>query len=101
MLQLITSPERFHNKKVRVIGFFRCEFEGTVLYPHREDYEHSLIPNGIAMNIDEFEDPTCKALDLSYVIAEGVFSSKGKGHMSLWSGTLTKISRFEKWNPGK
>jgi hypothetical protein len=100
MVQLIATPERFHGKLVRVIAFFKHEFEGTVLYPHREDYDQALIPNGIWIDVP-LNNSSYKAMSLGYVVAEGTFDAKSKGHMGMWSGTLTKVSRLQKWEPKK
>jgi hypothetical protein len=41
----------FDGKLVRVIGFLRLEFEGNVLYLHREDYIHSILGNGVWVDV--------------------------------------------------
>jgi hypothetical protein len=100
MLRVVAAPEQFHGKVIRVLGFFRCEFEGTVIHPYREDYERALIPNGIWADVP-LEDPRCKDLSMGYVLVEGVFDAKKKGHMGMWSGSLTKISRMQEWEGRK
>ena len=50
MIQLIARPIDFDGEYVRVIGFYRHEFEGNALYLHREDYEQGLTSNGVWMN---------------------------------------------------
>ena len=50
LVQLIANPEKFDGKQIRVIGFLRLEFEGNVLYLHREDYENSLF-DGIWVDV--------------------------------------------------
>ena len=47
LVQLIANPEKFDAKLIRVIGFLRLEFEGNVLYLHREDYENAILGDGI------------------------------------------------------
>ena len=47
LVRLIANPEKFDGKLVRVIGFLRLEFEGNVLYLHREDYENAILGDGI------------------------------------------------------
>ncbi len=47
LVQLIANPEKFDGKSIRVIGFLRLEFEGNVLYLHREDYEHAILGDGM------------------------------------------------------
>jgi hypothetical protein len=35
---------------------------------------------------------------MHYVLLEGIFNSKDRGHMGMWSGSLTKIQRAEVWD---
>jgi len=97
MVQLIANPERFDGKLIRVIGFLRLEFEGDVLYLHREDYEQALLGDGIWVDATPEIKKNSKDLNMHYVLFEGVFSSKDKGHMGMWSGTITQIRRAERW----
>jgi hypothetical protein len=50
LVQLIANPEKFDGRLIRVIGFLRLEFEGDVLYLHREDFEKQLTENGLWLN---------------------------------------------------
>jgi hypothetical protein len=34
---------------------------------------------------------------MHYVLLEGVFDSKERGHLGMWSGSLTRIRRAELW----
>lgn len=95
MVQLIANPEGFDGKLIRVIGFLRLQFEGTVLYLHREDYERS-IGNGIWVDATP-EMWKESAMNSKYVLLEGVFSSRYRGHMDTWRGTITNIRRAEPW----
>ena len=104
LVQLIANPEKFDGKLIRVIGFLRLEFEGNVLYLHREDYENDILGNGIwvdvtpEMMIEMMRQE--KSLNMNYVLLEGVFSSSDRGHMSMWSGSISQIRRAELW-PGR
>jgi hypothetical protein len=97
LVQLITTPERFDGKLVRVIGFLRLEFEGNVLYLHREDYEHSILGNGIWVDVTPEMAKQRKTLNMNYVLIEGVFSVTERGHLDAWSGSIKQIQRAEVW----
>ena len=97
LVQLIANPEKFDGKLIRVIGFLRLEFEGDVLYLHREDYENSILGNGIWVDVNPEITKQNKTLNMHYVLLVGVFSSSERGHMGMWSGTLKKIRRAEVW----
>jgi len=97
MVSLVADPQRHDGQFVRVIAFLHLEFEGNVLYLHKEDYERAILPNGVWISLTDQQNMKAKKLSNSYVIVEGLFNSKMKGHMGLWSGSLQEISRIEKW----
>ncbi len=97
MVQLIANPQKFDGKLIRVIGFLRLEFEGNVLYLHREDYENNILGDGIWVNVTPEMKKQSDALNMNYVLLEGFFTSRDRGHMSLWSGTITQIRRAQPW----
>lgn len=98
MIQLIANPDGFNGKLIRVIGFLRIEFEGNVLYLHREDYENGILGDGIWVDVTPEMMKQDKSLNTKYVLLEGVFSSSDHGHMGVWRGTITKIRRAEFWS---
>jgi hypothetical protein len=97
LVQLIANPEEFDGKLIRVIGFLRLEFEGDVLYLHREDYEHAILGDGIWVDVTPEMAKQKETLNMHYVLLEGIFSSVDRGHMGMWSGTIKKIRRAELW----
>jgi hypothetical protein len=97
LVQLIANPEKFDGKAIRVIGFLRLEFEGNVLYLHREDYEHAILGDGIWVDVTPEMTKQKDALNMHYVLLEGVFSSGDRGHMGMWSGTIKGIRRSQVW----
>ncbi len=101
LVQLIANPEKFDGKLIRVIGFLRLEFEGDVLYLHREDYENAILGNGIWVTVTPAITKQRATLNMNYVLLEGVFSSSERGHMDMWSGTIKQIRRFELWAAAK
>lgn len=97
LVQLIANPEKFDGKLVRVIGFLRLEFEGNVLYLHREDYENAILGDGIWVDTTPEIMKQSKTLNMRYVLLVGIFSANDRGHMGMWSGTIKKIRRAELW----
>lgn len=95
MIQLISNPDKYDGQYVRVMGFLRLEFEGNGLYLHREDYEKSLYKNGVWVYVAETE--ANRKLNMKYVLIEGTFDSKDKGHMGLWGGAIKDIKRVDLW----
>ncbi|RYG96373.1 MAG: hypothetical protein EON58_12210 [Alphaproteobacteria bacterium] len=93
MVQLITTPERFEGKRVRVAGYLHLEFEGNGLYAHQDDLEHSLFKNGLWINIDRCGPPSKPDINDAYVLVEGRFTGQEQGHMGLSSGSLSEVTR--------
>lgn len=99
--QLLANPEKYDGKEVYVIGFMHMEFEGDVIYVHREDWAHNLIQNGIALDVPKNNYSRWMKINNNYVAAQGVFSATERGHLALRAGSLTKITKLVKWQGPK
>jgi hypothetical protein len=98
LIQLISNPEKYDGKPVRLIGFLRLEFEGNALYLHREDYEQSL-PNGIWVDVPkDLSKDENRLLNNQYVICEGIFHA---ADLAQFRGELKAINRIEIWSVGR
>jgi hypothetical protein len=98
LIQLIANPSPWHDRFVRVIGFLEVEFEGTALYVNKEDWKAGNSKNGIWVDFSLSDLGKYKRLGQHFVIMEGVFDATSYGHMGLFSGSLMKITRCERWN---
>jgi hypothetical protein len=98
IIQLIADPQRFDGQAIRVVGFLRLEFEGNAVYLHREDFEKSLLQNGIWIELTESQLRSSTKLNNGYVLIEGTFSSSEKGHLGIWPGSLQRVSRLSNWS---
>jgi hypothetical protein len=99
MVQLITTPEKFDGKFVRVDGFLNLAFEGDSLYLHREDLVQGLVRNGIWVVRTEAMERDEKKLNRHYVLIEGIFDAQHHGHMDMFGGAIKDITRIETWPP--
>lgn len=97
LYQLVATPERFDGKRVRVKGYLHLEFEGNALYPHREDFELALYKNGVWIDLESCGPRSAGPLNDTNVLVEATFSSQDRGHLDLWSGALSEVSRCEGW----
>ncbi len=93
LVELLGSPKQFDGHKVRVMGFLAFEEESAMLYLHREDYEHDLVKNGIALRYGR----GCRHLNLVYVILDGTFVSSPDPHRDIHTGFLEDISKCRIW----
>jgi len=89
---LLKRPEKYDGKRVRTIGFWHCEFEGSSFSRTKEendDYERAFWLGGSSSfadkkMIDEVND--------AYVVVEGTFDTHSSGHMGLWKASLSRIT---------
>ena len=98
IVRLITSPEKYHDKKIQVTGYMNLEFEGDAIYLHKEDYEKSLLTNGFWVSFsDKLDRREIQKLNKGYVLIEGTFDMNNRGHMGLFGGEIKEITRIIKW----
>ncbi len=98
MLQLITTPEKYDGKLVRVIGVGTIEFEGNCISLSKEDWEY-MAGNCIWLEFSELATPYEEAVKYNgeYVIVEGIFDKDNRGHMGLFHGSIKQVSRYQLW----
>jgi hypothetical protein len=100
MVQLIANPQAYDNKRVRIMGFLHLEFEGNVVYLHREDFDYVITKNALWVNIPkDMTREQMKAVNNFYVICTGRFRAGMHGHMGLNSGEMDEVTRLEVWCP--
>ncbi len=83
-------------EKVRVVGFCWIELEQKALYVYEQDYMLHLYKNGIWLDLEIGSAPA-KNIHGQYALVEGVFGAKQHGHMGMFSGALTSITRTMPW----
>lgn len=101
MIQLIANPQQYDGKPNRVLAFLKLEFEGNALYLHREDFDKSLLSNAVWISLDDQQIRTSKKLSGGYVLVEGVFSAKDRGHMGIFFGSIQRVTRIQSWERKK
>lgn len=97
LVRLLAEPQLYHGKLVRVVGFCRLEFEGNALFLHEEDFDRRLRKNALWLNVGWPVPPDKESLSDEYVVVEGVFDGRGKGHDDAYSGELRDLRRMERW----
>ena len=98
LINLIATPEKYDGKLIRVVGYLNLEFEGNALYLHKEDYEKSLFRNAVWVKLTRKEAiEKTKTYSKQYVVIEGTLFMNDTGHMGLFSGGITQISRLDLW----
>lgn len=97
MIQLIANPERYDGSPIRLIAFLNLEFEGNALYLHREDYEKALPANAIWISLTDHQARASLKLSGGYVLVEGTFRAKNRGHLGMFAGSVDQITRIQSW----
>ncbi len=99
LIQLIATPERYHDKFVQVIGYMNLEFEGNAIYLHKEDFTQGLTKNSLWVELSESirKQKDLKNYNEQYVIVIGTFDMNSKGHLGLFSGEIRDIWRLDRW----
>jgi len=101
LVNLIATPEKYHGKCVGVIGIANFEFEGDALYLSQSDYKFVtknavwLSPDMAVLKVDE--STLAKEFNGLHVLVEGIYDMYDHGHMSLFSGAITNITRIMTW----
>src|ERR1035437_3918365 len=98
IVQLIADPQQYEGKRIHIIGYLRLEFEGDAIYLHREDFEQGIPENAIWINAPKaLTNEQREAVNNSYVLCTGVFTSKQRGHLGMFSGEISDVNRLEPW----
>lgn len=96
LIELIARPEIYDGRRVLVKGFASLEFEDNGLYVSREDATVPIRKNGVWIDPPPAtaEGSQLFLWNRRYVMVEGQFSAVDTGHMGLWSGSISDISRY-------
>jgi len=102
LVRLIANPDKYHNRKVRIIGVAHLEFETNGVYLTKEHCEERIHKNGLWIESDyealKTTEDKLASYNGKYVLMEGVFDKNCTGHFGMWSGGLVKISRYDEWH---
>lgn len=96
IINLISTPEKYHGKEVRVIGYLTNVYENTAIYLSETDAKKAVTKNALWLDIPD--NSKYVRLHNKYVILEGTFDAKSYGHGALFSGVIEKINRLDVWD---
>ena len=98
IINLITNPEKYHNKDITIIGVGNLQFEGNKICLSKSDVEYGISSNCLWIELNEkisYEE--AKTLNGKYIIIEGTFDMKNNGHFGMYPGAIVDITRYELW----
>ena len=92
--QLLADGARYDNKVVRVVGFLHLDFEDSALYDGKEtDLNFGRGPH-IWVDTEHADAPPDKYSRKS-VLLEGTFVFGPSGHMGVFPGQISNITRID------
>ena len=99
LIQLIANPASFDGKRVVLTGYVVLEVENTAVYLHESDATYAIARNGLWLDVPLGGESHRARFHQRYVLVEGTFNARRRGHQELFSGTLENIGRFEVVDP--
>lgn len=99
LMQLIVNPEKYHGKRVSVVGVSRNGFEVHKICFSKEHSQYGINKNCLWI-VPDYEALKATPDELAefngkYVLMEGIFNKDNHGHLGMYSGALEKITRFD------
>lgn len=92
IIQLLANPGAYEGKLVEVSGFVNLEFEGNAIWLHQEDFQQSLYPNALWLDVSAGKCTDAHGNPLSaYATVSGRFTATAHGHMGLWPGQIQLV----------
>lgn len=98
MVDLLSNPQKYDGKLIRVIGVGNLEFEGDCIALSKEDLKFD-IGHQIWIELGERAIPYSEAQTYNgkYVIVEGIFDMDDTGHMGMFQGAIKDVNRYDLW----
>ena len=102
IINLVTTPEKYHNKTVWVFAAVNIEEDDQAAYLSQEDASHHITKNAVWLELDserltEFSNEMFFFSEGQYMQIIGVFDMNDLGVNDMYSGTIVDIERFVKW----
>jgi hypothetical protein len=105
LVELISRPEIYSGRRVKVVGWLHLEPEGDALYLHREDYERTIAGNSLRFSApqafmqraDEFNDEYCLVI-ATFVAYEAGANTVHSGGLKDVTAVLRIPETREDWN---
>lgn len=102
---VVATPERYHNECITVVGVLSFKYGNAKnhvsLFYTMEHEQYGIYKEAIFFVLSKEEQTYFKELEGGYVIISGFFSSSNRGPWSANSGSLSDISRVEKYESYK
>jgi hypothetical protein len=91
LIQLIANPTAFDQKRVLVMGYVTLEFENQHIYLSEADAKHGITRNSLWLDVSDATYANRARFHQRYVLVEGTFNARRRGHLGLSSGEIRNI----------
>ena len=95
LVQLIANPTVFDEKRVILKGYVFLEFENQHMYLSEADAKHGITRNSVWLDVSDAIYAKRAQFHGRYVIVEGTFNARRRGHLGMSSGEIGNIVRFD------
>jgi hypothetical protein len=97
LIEVIANQSAYNGKRIRVIGYLNLEFEGDGLYLDKASFD-AAIHNAVWVERPNWLGETdARALSKGYALVEGTFTTRHDGHMGMFAGAISEVTRIERW----
>jgi len=80
------------------MGYAVLKFESQHIYLSETDAKHGITKNSLWLDVSDQLYAERTRFDQRYVLVEGTFNARRRGHLGLSSGSLENIGRLELLN---
>lgn len=91
IMELIAYPEKYHEKKVSVVGFCHIEFESNQLQIHSDTKSNNLKLDTVWLSLGWPVPESYEKFNGKRVVVTGVFNKENTGHWGNYSGAVEKV----------
>ena len=95
LIQIIANPTAFDQKKVALKGYVVMAFEHQALYLSEADAKYVITKNGLWLDVSDAIYANRARFHQRYVLVEGTFNARLRCHLSLFTGRIENIRRFD------
>lgn len=94
IMELIAYPEKYHQKKVSVVGFCHIEFESNQLQIHSDTKSNNLKLDTVWLSLGWPVPESYEQFKDKRVVVTGVFNKENKGHWGNYSGAVEEVENI-------
>jgi hypothetical protein len=96
IFELISTPEKYHEKHVSLAGYVRFEFEGNAIYATKEHFTNRLTRDALWIDVTGLKVGSFRE---GYAYIGGKFDQYDGGHFRVFPGGLYEIDVFQPIKP--